>query len=103
MDLLIAAAVFLGALIFCKELLEKTYLDAGATREELALDISCSVVTIAGLIPWCIACSVPLTMLGADFSAVPYACYLYLIPLCYLFTKRFFFPAKTKANEVTKP
>ena len=91
------------ALVFCKELMEKTYLDAGATREELALDLSCSVVTVAGLVPWCIACSVPLSMLDAGVSAIPCACYLYLVPICYFFTKRWFFPAKTKKNEVTAP
>lgn len=56
-------------------------------------------VTIAGLIPWCIACAVPLSMLGVGVEALPYACLLYLIPLCYLFTKRFFFPAKSKGSE----
>ena len=84
------------AMIFCKELMEDVYADA--THQEFAADISCSVVTIAGLIPWCIACSVPLSMLGAGFDALPYACYLYLIPLCYFFTKRLFFPNKEKAR-----
>lgn len=45
------------------------------------LDIEDSVVLIAGLVPWCIACSVPLSMLGVGSSAIPYACYLYLLPL----------------------
>ena len=84
------------AMIFCKELMEDVYTDA--THQEFAADISCSVVTIAGLIPWCIACSVPLSMLGAGFDALPYACYLYLIPICYFFTKRLFFPNKEKAR-----
>ena len=46
---------------------------------------------ISGLIPWSIACSVPLAMLGADNSAVLYAQLLWLIPLCYLFTKKWFY------------
>jgi len=71
----------------------------GAEHEELAMDIANSGVTIAGLIPWCIACAVPLSMLGVGVEALPYACLLYLIPLCYLFTKRFFFPAKSKGSE----
>ena len=37
--------------------------------------------------------------LGVGVEALPYACLLYLIPLCYLFTKRFFFPAKSKGSE----
>ena len=63
------------------------------------MDIANSGVLIAGLIPWCIACSVPLSALEVSAAAVPYACLLYLIPLCYLFTKRFFFPAKSKGSE----
>ena len=75
------------------------YAKDGAEHEELAMDIANSGVTIAGLIPWCIACAVPLSMLGVGVEALPYACLLYLIPLCYLFTKRFFFPAKSKGSE----
>ena len=100
---LLSAMIFCNqtiALVFCRELMESTYLAQGTTREELAEDIACSVVTLSGLVPWCIACSVPLTMLGAPFAAIPYACFLYLVPLCYFFTKRFFFP-KPKTDEVT--
>ena len=82
------------AMIFCAELTEDTYRDAGGGRQEFAADLSCSVVTVAGLVPWCIACSVPLRMLDAGYSALPYACYLYLTPVCYLFTKRLFFPMR---------
>ena len=85
------------AMIFCKELMEDVY--APGEHQEFSADMSCSVVTIAGLIPWCIACSVPLSMLGAGFDALPYACYLYLIPVCYFFTRRLFFP-KTEKSEV---
>ena len=57
------------------------YAKDGAEHEELAMDIANSGVTIAGLIPWCIACAVPLSMLGVGVEALPYACLLYLIPL----------------------
>ena len=62
-------------------------------REELAIDIENSGILIAGLVPWSIACSIPLAMLGADVSALPYAFLLWLIPGCYLFTKRRFYPS----------
>ena len=66
------------------------------SREELAMDIENSGILIAGLVPWSIACSIPLAMLGSDFHALPYAFLLWLIPLCYLFTKKFFYStAKT--------
>ena len=81
------------------QLIGAVYAKDGAEHEELAMDIANSGVTIAGLIPWCIACAVPLSMLGVGVEALPYACLLYLIPLCYLFTKRFFFPAKSKGSE----
>ena len=71
-------------------------------REELAMDIENSGIMIAGLIPWSIACSIPLAMLGADIRALPYAALLWLTPLCYLFTKRHFYPEKGPqiSNEV---
>ena len=98
----------LAAMVLCNQtivvmmehqLIGAVYAKDGAEHEELALDIANSGVTIAGLIPWCIACAVPLSMLGVGVEALPYACLLYLIPLCYLFTKRFFFPAKSKGSE----
>ena len=81
------------------QLIGAVYAKEGAEHEELAMDIANSGVTIAGLVPWCIACAVPLSMLGVGTEALPYACLLYLIPLCYLFTKKFFFPAKSKEIE----
>ena len=84
------------AMIFCKELMEDVY--TAEEHQEFSADMSCSVVVLAGLVPWCIACSVPLAMLGAGFDALPYACYLYLIPLCYFFTRRLFFPKTEKAR-----
>ena len=98
----------LSAMVLCNQtivvmmehqLIGAVYAKDGAEHEELAMDIANSGVTIAGLIPWCIACAVPLSMLGVGAEALPYACLLYLIPLCYLFTKRFFFPAKSKEIE----
>jgi len=71
-----------------EQLLGSAYSD----REELAMDIENSGILIAGLIPWSIACSVPLSMMGVDSRALLYAWLLWLIPICYLFTKRFFYP-----------
>ena len=49
-----------------------------AMRERLGA--SPAVVT-APLIPWSIACAVPLAAVGAPAGAVFFACYLYLLPL----------------------
>lgn len=69
------------------QLLEGAYDD----REELAIDIENSGILIAGLIPWSIACSIPLAMLGAGNGAILYAFLLWLIPACYLGTKKWFY------------
>lgn len=100
-----AAVSTLVVMVFCnqsvmvimdEQLVGESYEKRGAGRLERAMDIANSGVTIAGLIPWSIAISVPLTMLGADYSAVPFAALLYLIPLCYFFTRRFFVPAQRR-------
>ena len=80
--------------ILSEQLLRRCYDD----REELAMDIENSGILIAGLIPWSIACSIPLAMLGADSSVLLYAMLLWLIPICYLFTKRFFYPRRAQEN-----
>ena len=93
-----AAVCALAGMIFCNQsagpvvadqLLEETYRARGQGGEELALDI-----VMAPLIPWNISVSIPLVMLGADASAIPYEVLLYAIPLCYLLTKRRVFAAK---------
>lgn len=81
------------AAIMCSDLLGKPYEKQGAESNELAIDMENSLIVIAGLVPWAIACAVPLKMLGAGISALPYAVLLYLIPLCYIFTKKIWYPA----------
>lgn len=98
-----AAVCALAGMIFCNQsagpvvadqLLEETYRARGQGGEELALDIENSGIVMAPLIPWNISVSIPLVMLGADASAIPYEVLLYAIPLCYLLTKRRVFAAK---------
>lgn len=45
-----------------------------------------TVIVVAPLIPWNIAGAVPLAILGAKHSSLFYAWYLYLLPLCLLFS-----------------
>lgn len=66
------------------QLSEGLYGNDDTERYAKMLDIEDSVIVIAGLVPWCIACSVPLAMLGVGTQAVPLAFYLWLIPLCTL-------------------
>lgn len=50
-------------------------------RMNKMLDVENSIIMIAGLVPWCIACSVPLGMMGAGAASLPFAFYLWLLPL----------------------
>lgn len=80
-----AVTVMLGT-----QLMRSSYTD----KDELAQDMENSGIMIAGLIPWSIACSVPLSMLGSDARSVPYAALLWLTPICYALTKRFFYSGR---------
>ncbi len=79
------------ATLMCNDLLMKPYLNTGGSRQELAIDMENTVIIIVGLIPWCIACSVPLTFMGVGIGALPWAFYMYLVPACYFFTKKRWF------------
>ncbi len=87
------------ATLMCNDLLTKPYLNTGGSRQELAIDMENTVIIIVGLIPWCIACSVPLTFLGVGIGALPWAFYMYLVPICYFFTKKRWFQNKAHVSE----
>lgn len=74
------------------EVLDEPYKKTGGTMQELAIDMENSVIVTAGVVPWCLGCKVPLTFLNVGPEAVPYSIYIFLLPLCYLFTKKFWFP-----------
>ena len=76
--------------LMCASLMEKPYLDDGGTKEELALDMENSVILLACFIPWSLGWAVPTSFFGAGISSMPYACYMYLVPLCWLVTKKYF-------------
>ena len=84
-----------------EQLLANSYRKRGASRMELAMDISNSGVLIAGLIPWSIAISVPLSMLNVGNEAILWCVLIYLIPICYLPTKRFFRAGQNASSERT--
>lgn len=42
----------------------------------------CEASILAGVIPWSLACSVPLSFLGASPDCLPFAFFIYLAPLC---------------------
>lgn len=78
------------ASIICITLLREPYHRTGAGDRELAIDMENSVIVIAGLVPWCIACSAPLAFMDAGPAALPWAFYLWLVPLCHWAVKKHF-------------
>ncbi len=66
----------------------------GAVPARQALDLEDSAVVISALIPWSIACAVPLRMAGAPFLSSVCAVYLWLLPL----TRFFHAPARVRSQ-----
>lgn len=69
------------AILLTQQLLGPTYHRTKAPPPALALDLENTVVVISPLIPWNIAGLVPATILGVNAGFIPFACYLYLLPL----------------------
>lgn len=93
----------LGTTMFCNQtittllagdLLAEPYKNTGGSMQELAIDMENSNIVAAGFIPWCLGCKVPLSFMNVGPEAIPYAVYIFLIPLCYLLTKKLWFPDK---------
>ena len=57
------------------------YGDSETEKNSKMIDLEDSVITIAGLIPWCIACSVPASMMGTGAKTILFAFYLWIVPL----------------------
>ncbi len=57
-------------------------------NELAALDLENTVIMISALIPWNIAGALPAAALSADSGFIPYAFYIYLVPIVYWFTRK---------------
>ena len=76
------------AILLTQQIAQPLYVSSNASQEQLAVDIENSAVVLAPLVPWNIAGLVPATVLLTDARFVPYAVYLYLLPLLnWLFRK----------------
>lgn len=60
----------------------------GEEKKAWMSDMEDSVVTIAGLVPWCIASAVPRAMLGANAASIPLSAFLWLLPLSTLLREK---------------
>ncbi|MCU0541337.1 MAG: Na+/H+ antiporter NhaC family protein [Oscillatoriaceae cyanobacterium Prado104] len=69
------------AILLTHQLVEKKYIKEGLEGDRLAIDLENTAVVLAPLIPWNIAGLVPATILHIDAGYIPYAFYLYLIPV----------------------
>ncbi|MEG4571731.1 Na+/H+ antiporter NhaC family protein [Microcoleus sp. N3A4] len=69
------------AILLTHQLVEEKYRKDGLDDYQLAVDLENTAVVISPLIPWNIAGLVPATVLNVNSDFIPYAFYLYLIPL----------------------
>ncbi|MDF2840012.1 MAG: Na+/H+ antiporter NhaC-like protein [Clostridia bacterium] len=76
------------AILLTNQLIKDTYMKQKRDKYELAVDIENSAVVLAPLIPWNIGGAVPAAALTANIGFVPYAFYLYLIPIYHLIVKK---------------
>lgn len=92
------------SIVLTNQLMKNSYREKGLDRHRLALDIENTSVVLSPLIPWNIAALVPTTTMGVSSTAyLPFASYLYLIPiwnlLCYWISERKCQPA-AKTGEM---
>ena len=71
------------AFILTIEILRNTY--EYYNNDDMAMEFSDSAIVTSALVPWCIAALVPTAVLNiSNFKFIPYAIFLYIIPLCHL-------------------
>lgn len=71
------------AFILTIEILKDTY--ENYNNEDIAMEFSNSAIITSALIPWCIAALVPTSVLGiSNYKFIPYAIFLYIVPICHL-------------------
>ena len=80
------ATVLLMNALFCNQtsplyLADAFLKDYYDDNRRFAVDL-CESSILAGVIPWSLACSVPLSFIGAGVECLPYAFFIYLAPLC---------------------
>lgn len=69
------------AILMTDQLVQRKYYREKLDGYQLAIDIENTAVVLSPLIPWNIAGLVPATILMTDSGFIPYAVYLYLLPL----------------------
>lgn len=75
------------AVMLTHQLTRLVYEKKRISNYRLALDLENTVIVISALIPWNIAGAVPAAALSADSGFIPYALYLFLVPLTNFFSR----------------
>ena len=73
------------ALMLHAPLIKPLYQKKGIAKKKMMLDLSNTTVLFSALVPWCLACSMPLEMLGVSVICIPLAFFLYLPAIITLF------------------
>jgi NhaC family Na+:H+ antiporter len=73
------------SIILTNQLMSGIYSKKGLDNSSLALDIEDSSVVVSPLIPWNIAVAVPMVILSVGANCIPYAVFLYVLPLYRIF------------------
>ena len=80
------------SIVMTEQIMEDIYKEKGISKKDLGKDLENTGVVTSGLIPWCIACFVPCAMLGINnIKFIPFAFYLWLLPLCSWIYYKFFY------------
>ncbi len=69
------------AILLTYQLTQPIYRQAHLSAQQQAIDLENTAVVLAPLIPWNIAGLIPATLLMVNAEFIPYAVYLYLLPL----------------------
>ncbi|MGE7760553.1 Na+/H+ antiporter NhaC family protein [Peribacillus sp. NPDC097895] len=69
------------AIITSHQFMQKIYANKNMDKSDLALDIGNTSIVIAPLVPWNIAATFPAAVLSVGTGYIPYAFFLYLVPL----------------------
>lgn len=87
------------AFILTLEILRDTYKDY--ENEYLAMEFSDSAIVTSALVPWCIASLVPTAVLNiSNYKFIPYAIFLYIVPICHLCYCIYLDYFKIKLNKI---
>ncbi|MBK5241701.1 Na+/H+ antiporter NhaC family protein [Clostridium sp.] len=78
------------SIVLTHHLMSKSYEDKNIDKYKLSIDLENTAILLSALIPWNIAAFVPTTTMEvSSIGFVPYAFYLYLVPIVSMLTLKF--------------